>query len=397
MHRTPFIGASGRRSPREWLPALFLALLLASSAGADVVVKEKTVSEGLSGFGNGTTIRTLVVAGDKSRSEDEFTYTGRFKTLAGGGKPRTSVAITRIDKEVIWNLEPDKKQYTEMTFAEMRRMMEQGLAAADQESRKAEAKDVKDAEMTFTVDVKRTGAKQDVNGFPAEQVILTCTGKPKNPEKGAAGGEVRIVMDQWLTKNAPGSQEMKAYYRRFAEKLGLEMETAGIDAMARRMYGSGLKEISAKMKGLEGFPVRSTFTIEGSSEMAAAQKPAAESAETQRELSKAERAKAKEAEAAEEKKQDQEDAKDVGSSVASGGGGIAGKIGGFLGRKAARAAQKKTEEKVEKTAEGMAPSGPGAAGGPMFKVVTEVMSISTSPAPAGSFDVPAGYKLQKRD
>jgi hypothetical protein len=43
-------------------------------------------------------------------------------------------------------------------------------------------------------------------------------------------------------------------------------------------------------------------------------------------------------------------------------------------------------------------SGPGtAAGGPLMKVVTEVISISTSSAPAGSFDVPAGYKLQKKD
>jgi hypothetical protein len=36
-----------------------------------------------------------------------------------------------------------------------------------------------------------------------------------------------------------------------------------------------------------------------------------------------------------------------------------------------------------------------AAGGPLMKVVTEVISITTSPAPAGSFEVPAGYKLQK--
>ena len=32
--------ASGRRSPREWLPALILALLLSSSASTDVVIRE---------------------------------------------------------------------------------------------------------------------------------------------------------------------------------------------------------------------------------------------------------------------------------------------------------------------------------------------------------------------
>ena len=35
----------------------------------------KTVSEGLGGFGNASTEGTLVVSGDRSRSEDLVTYT----------------------------------------------------------------------------------------------------------------------------------------------------------------------------------------------------------------------------------------------------------------------------------------------------------------------------------
>ena len=62
--------ASGRRSPREWLPALILALLLCSSASADVVIKEKSVSEGPGGFGNGTTSRDLIVAEVSSSRPD---------------------------------------------------------------------------------------------------------------------------------------------------------------------------------------------------------------------------------------------------------------------------------------------------------------------------------------
>ena len=397
MHRAPGFIASGRRSPREWLPALILALLLVSSASADVVIKEKFVSEGLGGFGNGTTSRTLIVVGDKSRSEDEATYTGRFKTLAGGGKPHTTVSITRIDKEVIWNLEPEKKQYTELTFAQMREMMRKGQAEGEKSAQEAQAKD---AEMTFTVDVKRTGAKETVNGFPTEQVIITCVGKPKNPEKGAPekgekNAEIRMVMDEWLTKSAPGAQEQAEFYKRFAEKLGLDPELSGVSATARQMYGNGMKELAAKMKGLGGVAIRSTFTIEGSPEMAEAQKQAAASGQAQQAQAKAEHAKTKEAEASAEKREDVEQAADLGSSAATGDkGGVAGRLGGFLARKATRAAQKKAEDKVEKKTEEM--SSPGTAtGGPLMKVVTDVISITTSPAPAGSFDVPAGYKLQK--
>jgi hypothetical protein len=350
------------------------------------------VSEGLGGFGNGTTNRTMIVAGDKSRSEDEFTYTGRFKTLAGGGKPRTTIAITRIDKEVLWNLDPEKKQYTELTFAQLREQMEAGLAAADKSSKDAQPKD---ADMTFTADVKRTGARETVNGFAAEQVVLTVVGKPKHPEKGAESAEFRMVMDEWLTKNATGSGEMTAYYKLFAEKMGASMDMAGVNAMAQQMYGGAMKELAAKMKDLGGFPVRSTFTIEGSSAMAEAQKQSAQARGKSAEELKAERQKEKEQAAAEEKRQDQEDAKDVASSAAT-GGSIKGRIGGFLGRKVAGAAQKKVEDKAEKKSEEMASQDSGAtAGGPLMKVVTDVVSISTAPAPAGSFDIPAGFKLLK--
>jgi hypothetical protein len=392
MQRMPGFIASGRRSPREWLPALILALLLCSSASADVVIKEKSVSEGLGGFGNGTTSRTLIVAGDKSRSEDEATYTGRFKTLAGGGKPHTKVSITRIDKEVIWNLEPEKKQYTELTFAQMREMMQKGLAEGEKAAQETQAKD---AEMTFTVDVKRTGAKETVNGFPTEQVIITCVGKPKNPEKGAENAELRLVMDEWLTKSAPGAQERAEFYKRFAEKLGLDPQLPGVSAMARQMYGNGMKELTAKMKGLGGVAIRSTFTIEGPPQMAEAQKQAAEQGQSRQVEARTERETARQRAEADEKKQDQEDAKDLASSAAT-GGGIKGRLGGFLGRKLASTVQKKAEEKTEKKTEELSGSGT-AAGGPLMKVATEVISISTLSAPAGSFDVPAGYKLQKQE
>jgi hypothetical protein len=232
-----------------------------------------------------------------------------------------------------------------------------------------------------------------VNGFATEQVIITCVGKPKNPEKGAENAEIRLVMDEWLTKSAPGAQEQVEFYKRFAEKLGLDPQLSGVSAVVRQMYGNGMQELAAKMKGLGGVAIRSTFTIEGSSQMAEVQKQGAQQDPSRQAEARAEREKASGQAEAEEKRQDQEDAKDIGSAAAT-GGGIKGRLGGFLGRKLTSTAQKKTEEKTEKKAEEMSSSNT-AAGGPLMKVVTEVISITTSSAPAGSFDVPAGYTLQK--
>jgi len=66
MSRMPNGIASVHRAPREWFPALTAAVALALScpAGADVLVKQKTVSEGLGGFGNSSSLGTLIVPGD---------------------------------------------------------------------------------------------------------------------------------------------------------------------------------------------------------------------------------------------------------------------------------------------------------------------------------------------
>ena len=385
--------ASDHRAPRDGFPAvavtIAVALALPCLAGADVVVKQKTVSEGLGGFGNATVEGSLVVSGDKSRSEDHVTYTGRFKTLVGK-KPSETVSITRLDKDLVWSLEPAQKEYSELTFAEMKAMMEKGSEEAQKATR------AQDEGMTFTVDVKKTGVKQDVNGFACEQVVITCSGKPTDPKQAAEVQEIRMTMDQWLTQKAPGSTEMAAYHRKFAEKLGREVGMAPMADAARRMYGNGMKELATKLKDVEGFPIRSTFTIENvlSAENQAKLAEAHKEAESAQASAEQELAKAKAERAEQEKNEDAEDAKSAGASIAKGGFG--GAVGGFLGKKANKAASKKAEAAAEARAKEMSESGGPSAGGPLFKSVTEVLSISTEAAPAGSFEIPAGYSPKKK-
>jgi hypothetical protein len=387
MHRM-CVRDSGHRSPREWFPALAVALTLAAPVSADVVLKQKTVSEGLGGFGNSTVEKTMIVAGDKSRSEEMSTYTGSFKGLAGG--PKNSVSITRLDKELIWSLEPEKKQYSELTFEQMRAKVEKGAA----EMKKANGGSG-DQDMTFTVDVKRTGARQTIHGFACEQVVITCAGKATKPVEGQPA-EIRMVFDQWLSTQVPGTEEMKAYHTRFAEKMGLGAEASGISPMAQQMYGKGMKEMMAKLKDVKGYPVKSTFTIESPTTpeqqqaMAQAQQAQVQAADAMAQA-EVERAKAEEQRAEQEKAEDAKDAEELGKDVAS-GGSASGKLGGFFAKKLGKSAAKKADKKAEEKSKEMASVPSGTAGGPLFKVVTEVVEVSASAAPAGSFDVPAGYK-----
>jgi hypothetical protein len=391
MHRMPHGTASGLSS-REWISALALLLTLAAPVRADVVVKQKTISEGLGGFGDGTSLSTLTVAGDRSRTDEEFTYTGRLKTLAGR-KPRATTSIVRLDREVLWDLEPGKKQYTEMTFAELRARMaaageELAKARAEAEAEAgAEGQPARDADLEYTVEVKRTGAKETVNGFASEQSIVTLTARPKHPEPGQEGAAFRITLDLWLSKALPGGPELEAFQRRFATALGQDPNLQRTAAAAMALYGGAVREMAEKLKGLEGYPVRSILVIENllsEAQKAELQKARAEGAKARAE----EKASQQKGEAAESA----QDAAELGAAAA-GGRDLKGAVGGFFGKKLAKAASKKAEAKAEEAAG--ATTAPGE--GPLFKATTEVLSVSAAGAEPTQFDVPAGYKKVVRE
>jgi hypothetical protein len=325
-----------------------------------------------------------VISGDKSRSDDEFTYTGRFKTLAGGGKPRSSTAITRLDKELIWRIDDQKKQYTELTFAEMREMMAKGKAEMETQAAQADAQKPQDVDFDFKVDVNRTGKKETVNGFAAEQVIVTLTGASKDKTSGAQGS-MTMTMDQWLSDDVPGTAEVRTYYKEFAEKMGIDPELQRMGAAAMAMYGNAIRKMADALKDLHGYPVRSTMTIETGAVLTPEQQAELEKAKTEQAQAQAE---AKQQRAAAEKAEDAEASASAVSDLKK--GKIAGALGGMFGRKANKAASKKAEEK----ADAMMASG-SSAPGPAFTATTEVLSVTTGSAGV-SYDVPAGYKKIER-
>lgn len=377
MHRKQRGDAPGLSS-RNVLLAVAVSLALAAPVLADVTLKEKTVSTGLAGFGNGTSERTFVIAGDKSRSDDQFTYTGRFKTLAGGGKPRSSTEIVRLDRELVWSLDPQKKQYTEMTFAEMRALIAAGAAEARAEMDEPGKERAKDVEMTYKVDVQRTGKKDKINGFDAENVIVTITATAKDKKDGGEGGYT-MKLDQWLSTQVPGQAELAAFYRRYAEKMGFDPQTRNQFAGLMAQYGDAVKQAADKLKDLKGYPVRSTVTLTLGAELTPEQ-------QAQLEKSRAE-AKAKRAEekTKQEAKEDDEAKGNAAGSLAS--GNVGGAIGGFLGRKLGKAAEKKAEASV---------SSPGSGSGtPGFTSTTDLVSITAGAAGAG-FEVPSDFKKVER-
>jgi hypothetical protein len=380
MHRKQRVDAPGLSSRNVFL-AVAVSLALAAPASADVTLKEKTVSTGLAGFGNGTSERTFVIAGDKSRSDDEYTYTGRFKTLAGGGKPRSSALIVRLDRDLMWSLDVTKKEYTELSFAEMREAMARGMANAQAEMDRPENRQAaKDVEMSYKVDVQRTGKKDKVNGFDAEEFIVTITATPKNKSTGETAGSYTIKMDQWMSTQVPGQAEALAFYRRYAEKMGVDPQMQQVAGMMRQ-YGDALKQAAEKMKELKGYAVRSTVTME----LAGGLTP-----EQQAQMDK-ERAEAQKERAEEKQKKDAKADADANEGAAGSlaRGNLGGAIGGFLGHKLGKSAEKKAEASAASPG-----SGNGSPGGGLT-ITTDVLSVTTGPAGV-SFDLPSNFKKVER-
>ncbi len=382
MHRWLAHSAPGGSS-RTLLLAVVAACLMSTPAAADVTVKERTVSSGLGGFGNGTSTTTMVIAGDKSRSDEEYIYTGRMKTLVGG-KPRQSSTIVRLDRGMILDVDHAKKEYSELTFAQMGQMMTQGMA--DMQSQMADPKArqaMQEVEMTYKLDVQRTGKKETVNSFAAEQVIVTMVATPKDKSQaGAPGmGSYTMKMDQWLSTTVPGQAEMSAYYRLWAEKMGLDPQLQRMGRAMAGPYAAGFKQMAEKLKDIKGTPVRSTVTIDidAAAGMTPAQKADMEKAMADAETSRATAKKKKDA-------QDEKDSdSDAASSVAK--GDVGGALGGFLSKRLGKAAENKVEKSV---------GTPRASGGSAaFSSTTDMLSVSTGAA-AASFEVPAGYKKVER-
>jgi hypothetical protein len=252
-------------------------------------------------------------------------------------------------------------------------------AKADAAQKTADA----DVTVTFETDVKRTGAKQTIAGLACEQVVVTSISKAKDAKTGAETGSMKFTMDGWYSKAMPGGADVLAFDKAYAEKLGLQQFAAQLSPIASAMYGDAMKEMAKKLEGL-GYAVKSTFTVESVQSEEMKQQMAAARAEQKQAEAESEKA-----EKRSETAQDAADAASIGSDAASGGGGLKGKIGGFLARKAAGAATKKAQEKAKAQADQAAEQG---GGGLLLRSTTEIVSISSSPAPAEKFDVPAGYK-----
>ena len=210
---------------------------------------------------------TTAISGNKSRSESDMKSKSKmFGKLMQGNN---GASITRLDKELFWQLNPDKKQYTEMTFEQLRAQMEQVSQQMEQlqQSGSGGALPVSEEQCQWSdadLDVVKTGEKQRFANVKASQYIITVKETCTVPENGQTC-EITWRMENWMAKRMPGADEIRAFTSAMAEKTGMS-EFAGGGGGASMglmsMFRDGWDEVNDETANLKGYPVKTVMQME---------------------------------------------------------------------------------------------------------------------------------------
>jgi hypothetical protein len=264
--------------------------------------------------------------------------------------------IIDLSEEKVYQLDPKRKTYRVVTFAQIRQQMEEAKAKAEKAMREEQAKQKDAAQptqkpedlMDVDLDVKKTGQSRTINGFDTNQVLVVVTVREKGKTLEQSGG-LQITTDMWMAPQMPEMKEIVDFQQQYAQKLfGPMIQGASPQDMAAAlaiypMLKPAIEKMNAERGKVSGTPILTTL--------------------------KAEAVKSAEQFALEQKQRDE-------SSKPS----VSGGVGGLLGGIAKRAAQKKVEGEPQPRAT-------------IMTTTSEVLKITTDVS-AADVAVPAGFKQQ---
>ena len=210
--------------------------------------------------------------GNKMRSDE----------LEKKGKVKRSTIID-LDKELFITIDHKNKKYTEMTFEQWREMIQANMEkfksgeSQGEESAEEETEPETELEWKFSVDIDTPGDKKKIAGYQAEKVVLTMKAEAvakeqteknsgEKEETGRGGLNVRSI--NWLVKDAKGYDEVKAFNKRLAEKLGVLPGKTGMTEMFVQLMGSNpelaasIQKLREEGQKLDGVPFLSTSVFE---------------------------------------------------------------------------------------------------------------------------------------
>ena len=385
-------------------PLAVLLALSAAPARSDVVMEESINLDGAAGFsmlamqGKSTTSLTP----DKSRIDSDMQFKSKLMNRFAGQSGASS-QIIRLDQGRVYDVNHGDRKYTEMSFEEMRKAMEQGMqqmeaAAKQQSAAQPQQLPVSAEECQWSdpvVEAKQTGERATIAGFDAARATVSLKQSCTDKKTGKTCDMVWSI-DQWLAPGAPGGDESRAFALNYAKQLNLD--AASLEAMQSRMqqafsqYRGSWTEVMGKAAEWEGYPLKSVVqmsmggpqcTTEGGTQIAA--DPVFADAVDAGIQAGASTAASAAAGAATQAAVEQAGGGVGGAVAGSAAGAFASKLGGSLLGKLG-----KKKEQPAPAAQETAPVG-GAGMIRLFRMTSETTAIRSGAIPTSTFDVPVGY------
>jgi hypothetical protein len=296
----------------------------------------------------------------QAREPLQSTVAVKGNRMFSGNKDRASVID--LDSETITQIDYQKKNYSVMTFAEMKQAMEQAMQRAKdapkQQQQQDQNSDAKksDVKTDFKVDIKNTGQSREINGLQAKETILTMQIEGTDQKTGNKGAMV-VISDMWLTPSVPGYEEVRNFHMRMAKKMAWTPDSMGA-FMGRPDMARAMDNMRKEGARMDGIPLLTVMKMTG-----AAEGQSSETSETQ-------------ASSQQSKPQPKPDHGSV----------LGGKLGGFggFGRK-----KKQDDSQSSSTSP---PSENTSASGSLIEMTTESSSFSSAPVDPSRFSAPAGFK-----
>lgn len=276
-------------------------------------------------------------------------------------------SIIDLGKETITSVDFDKKQYSVMTFAEMKQMLQQVS-----ENMK-NPKDTDKVNMDFNVSVKDTGATRQIGGFDTHEMIMSFEMQGTDKQSGQKGG-MAMTVDMWIAPKVAGFEEISDFHKRMAQELNW---TPGEGMMgmlqSRPELVKGMAQIYKESAKLNGMPVYQVIKMGGKID-GQAQGPSSPPAQQQP--------------ASRANSDSQTERQSASGAV---GGALAGRLGlGGFGRR--KKQQDEPPETMDRAAANDNAQPPADASGVLMEMTTELTSFSAAPVDPAKFEVPSGFK-----
>jgi hypothetical protein len=292
--------------------------------------------------------------GSTETVEKQYIKGRRMRTDAG----ESSSTILDLEGGRLLSLNHGERTYTDISLDSMLIMaqamaqrMGQGGAAPAAGAEPSEA--AGDVDYSFDVSVDRTGERQQIAGYSAEQVLVTieleARGVPEG-EREEQGGRMVLLNDLWVSEDVPGYDAVRDMQTEQGQRMAASAG-GGMSGIAAAMGGqdprqrAAMERAAEEMTKVEGMPVRTTMHMVLVPLDQPFDREAVLSGESREEAS-------------------------------GGGGGVGGLVGGLLGR---RRQQPPPQEQAPTQAK-------------LMTFIDELVEVSTAPIPDAMFRVPEGYR-----